>query len=237
MNTTNAALIAALEDAARAINSMKVEAETAAQGDEQMMLEACEQISNEGLAASEAIRAAIASTAAQPPAGWVLVPVEPTKEMIEHAHHACDGTYAGDVYRAMVSAAPKAEPAPAGALAAPAWTNQAVIEYQYTGGTHWCELGPAERMRTDFDGVYRLQAGTFPTQAAPVAQGDALTPAEADQLEKAITDFEECGETDVPDAALQRFAAMGYLECVHYNVLPAAHKAIDAARSQQEGKT
>lgn len=39
-----------------------------------------------------------------------MVPVEPTKEMIEHAHHACDGTYAGDVYRAMVSAAPKAAP-------------------------------------------------------------------------------------------------------------------------------
>lgn len=61
--------------------------------------------------------------------------------------------------------------------AAPAWANQAVIEYQYTGGTHWCELGPAERMRTDFDGVYRLQPGTFPTQAAPqpaVQQGDDL---------------------------------------------------------------
>lgn len=68
--------------------------------------------------------------------------------------------------------------------------------------------------------------------AAPVAQGDALTPADADQLEKAITDFDECGETDVPDAALQRFAAMGYLECVHYNVLPTAQKAIDATRSQ-----
>jgi hypothetical protein len=109
--TTNAALIAALEDAARAINSMKVEAETAAQGDEQMMLEACEQISNEGLAASEAIRAALASTAAQPPAGWVMVPVEPTDAMIVHAHQVCDGTHAGDVYRAMIAAAPKAEPA------------------------------------------------------------------------------------------------------------------------------
>ena len=56
-----AGLIGALEDAQRAINSMKVEAETAAQGDEQMMLEACETISNEGLQADMAIRAALAS--------------------------------------------------------------------------------------------------------------------------------------------------------------------------------
>lgn len=58
--------------------------------------------------------AALTTAAAVPPEGWVMVPVEPTKEMIEHAHHACDGTYAGDVYRAMVSAAPKAEPVQAG---------------------------------------------------------------------------------------------------------------------------
>ena len=62
-----------------------------------------------------------------------------------------------------------------------------------------------------------------------------LTPADAEQLEKAITDFEGCGETDVPDKALQRFAAMGYLECTHYNVLPAARAAIDAASAHQEG--
>ena len=54
-------LIAALEEARSAINSMKVEAETAGQGDEQMMLEACETISNEGLQADIAIRAALAS--------------------------------------------------------------------------------------------------------------------------------------------------------------------------------
>lgn len=50
----------ALTGAQQAINSMKVEAETAAQGDEQMMLEACETISNEGLDADMAIRAALA---------------------------------------------------------------------------------------------------------------------------------------------------------------------------------
>lgn len=51
-------------------------------------------------------RLAALSTAAQPPAGMVMVPVEPTKEMIAHAHQACDGTYAGDVYRAMLAASP-----------------------------------------------------------------------------------------------------------------------------------
>ena len=61
-----AGLIGELEDAQRAINSMKVEAETAAQGDEQMMLEACETISNEGLQADMAIRAALASPGQAP---------------------------------------------------------------------------------------------------------------------------------------------------------------------------
>ena len=51
----------ALIAARKAINSMKVEAETAAQGDAQMMLDACEHISNEGLDASTAIDAAIAA--------------------------------------------------------------------------------------------------------------------------------------------------------------------------------
>ena len=61
-----AGLIGALKDAQQAINSMKVEAETASQGDEQMMLEACETISNEGLQADTAIRVALASAPAQP---------------------------------------------------------------------------------------------------------------------------------------------------------------------------
>lgn len=56
------ALRAALEAAKAAINSMKVGAETAAQGDEQMMLEACEQISTEGLAASRAIDAVLGTS-------------------------------------------------------------------------------------------------------------------------------------------------------------------------------
>lgn len=50
----------ALQEAQRAINSMKAEAETAgAGGDEQMLQDAAEAISNEGLQADMAIRAAL----------------------------------------------------------------------------------------------------------------------------------------------------------------------------------
>jgi hypothetical protein len=45
----------------------------------------------------------------------------------------------------------------------------APIEYRYEGGTHWCDLGPAEHMRPDFKGVYRLKAGTFPVWASDPA--------------------------------------------------------------------
>ena len=65
-------LVAALIAAKQAINSMKAEAETAAQGDEQMMLEACETISNEGLQADIAIRAALASAQQPAPSAAVL---------------------------------------------------------------------------------------------------------------------------------------------------------------------
>ena len=53
-----AGLLLALSNARMAIESMKQSAETAgAGGDEQMLQEACESISQEGLEASEAIRA------------------------------------------------------------------------------------------------------------------------------------------------------------------------------------
>lgn len=53
-------LLEALDAARMAIESMKQSAETAgAGGDEQMLQEACEEVSQEGLAASDAIRAAV----------------------------------------------------------------------------------------------------------------------------------------------------------------------------------
>jgi hypothetical protein len=74
-----------------------------------------------------------------------------------------------------------------------------------------------------------------PTPAAhadSVLEDAALSTDDAALLEKAIADFDECGETDVPDADLRRFAAAGYLECIHYHVMPSAQEAIDAARKQ-----
>lgn len=66
----NAIALDALKAAKRAINSMKVEAETAgAGGDQQMLQDACETISNEGLAASTALDKAIAALEAEPQ-GW-----------------------------------------------------------------------------------------------------------------------------------------------------------------------
>ncbi|MGZ7173846.1 hypothetical protein ACXKTX_09455 [Burkholderia gladioli] len=52
------------------------------------------------------------------------------------------------------------------------------IEYRYTGGTAWCDLGSAETMRADFDGVYRLKAGEFPAWNGdvPADAGEAVSP-------------------------------------------------------------
>ncbi|EED68383.1 hypothetical protein CtesDRAFT_PD3393 [Comamonas testosteroni KF-1] len=66
----------ALREAKCAINSMKAEAETAAQGDEQMMLEACEQISKEGLEASLAIDAVLCTWDQEPALGQAVQPVQ-----------------------------------------------------------------------------------------------------------------------------------------------------------------
>lgn len=116
------ALREALIKSSEAILSMKVEAETAAQGDEQMMLEACEQISNEGLEAYMAIRATLAS-AAQPAA----VPHAQMTKEIDNILSDPDTRLSPGAERALswlrtwtdaplvLAAAPKAESVPAGA--------------------------------------------------------------------------------------------------------------------------
>ncbi|UWX68864.1 hypothetical protein [Burkholderia gladioli] len=52
------------------------------------------------------------------------------------------------------------------------------IEYRYTGGTAWCDLGSAETIRADFDGVFRLKAGEFPVWRGDVPSdaGEAVAP-------------------------------------------------------------
>lgn len=59
LKAINAELLAALKKAQSAIKEMKTSGESAAQGDEQMMLDAITDISHEGLLADMAIRAAI----------------------------------------------------------------------------------------------------------------------------------------------------------------------------------
>ena len=128
-------LIAALEEARSAINSMKVEAETAGQGDEQMMLEACETISNEGLQADMAIRAALASApkpSSTPQADSQPAPVRdypplPDFETVEqHIYGACRRYITQDMLEPIhnlirdVIDADRAARAPADSVTAPA---------------------------------------------------------------------------------------------------------------------
>ena len=101
-------LIAALEEARSAINSMKVEAETAGQGDEQMMLEACETISNEGLQADMAIRAALAS--APKPSSTPQADSQPAK--VELFNPLEGGNLETELQMAAVIALRDSQPAP-----------------------------------------------------------------------------------------------------------------------------
>ena len=162
-----------LEQAARqALGALEV-ATTPLAKDRQEVLRAITTL-REALSGVQALCAAPAV-----PAVWKAVPVNPTPEMWKAAKTVPDPNppyppHYGLVWDAMLAASPTptAEQLSAN-KAAPAWADQAVIEYRYTSGTHWCPLGPAERMKPDFDGVYRLQGGVFPVeQAAPkAAQG------------------------------------------------------------------
>lgn len=79
----------------------------------------------------------------------------------------------------------------------------AQIEYRYTGGTHWCPLGSAERMKADFDGVYRLKAGEFPTWRGdgPAASGAVDLP-EWDRARAAVACEPGAGEATPIDVFL-----------------------------------
>lgn len=110
-------LRAALIEARCAINSMKAEAEAAgAGGDEQMLQDACETISNEGLAASMAIDAALAAAPVQPaippdsrelelaaPA-QAAAPIKTLTEAIAHAEDKAKGNSACAMEHAKLTA-------------------------------------------------------------------------------------------------------------------------------------
>ena len=112
---------------------------------------------------SDADRAARAPADSQPAPEYVgngMFKGETIEKAAEHWANWCDVrcmTGLSEFLRVVAASAP--------ADSAPAWAIQAVIEYRYTGGTHWCQLGPAERVKPNFDGVYRLQGGVFPVDA------------------------------------------------------------------------
>lgn len=83
--------------------------------------------------------------------------------------------------------------------------------------------------------VPALKGMQAPVAGQPAEPSPALSADEIEQLEKAVDDFIECGETDVPDSLLQRFASLGLLECSHYKVMPSAHDIIDAYRAAPKG--
>ncbi|AXF52952.1 MAG: hypothetical protein [Caudoviricetes sp.] len=78
---------------------------------------------------------------------------------------------------------------------------------------------------------------TFPVYAAPQAQAaDALNAAELKEVQQAISDFEECGETAVSYELLMRAANAGYLDCTRFAATQGGQQALDAAMvAAQEG--
>ncbi|MCA7962540.1 hypothetical protein LGM54_06180 [Burkholderia cenocepacia] len=108
------------------------------------------------------------------------------------------------------------------------------IEYRYEGGTFWCDLGPAEHMRSDFNGVYRLKAGEFPVWAGdgePSADA-AAAPESAirEQIARALH-YPACWDTaaypTLESAAWEAIAA-AKLGCSACDAAPADAQAVEA---------
>lgn len=71
-------------------------------------------------------------------------------------------------------------------------------------------------------------------KAAPAqAQEDALDAAELREIQRAVEQFADCGETDVDYALLMRAAQAGYLECTHFQVMNESALNLDAAHAAQ----
>jgi hypothetical protein len=69
---------------------------------------------------------------------------------------------------------------------------------------------------------------------APARGDDGLSASDADQLELAIGELEDDGETMVDYDDLMWFALRGYLHCKYFEVKPEAQEAIRAARAAQQ---
>ena len=69
------------------------------------------------------------------------------------------------------------------------------------------------------------------THPAPSVPGVDFELQELREIERAMDDFADCGETDVVDTLLLRAVQAGFLECTHFHVANrgALQEAIDAA--------
>lgn len=122
---------------------------------------------------STAVRAACAARAAP---GHTSIATEELVERLGEAHDASlddDHRGARQILSALIHDLNRttlaASPTPAAAQEEPK-PHDPPIEYRYKDGTLWCPLGPAERMKPDFDGVYRIAAGKYPVEAAQQPQ-------------------------------------------------------------------
>lgn len=157
------ALRTALEEALRAINSMKVEAETAgAGGDEQMLQEACEVISNEGLAASMAIDAALALAAPAQAAPGVQSDAAPCHCTNPWAHDQCTDSPGCKIKKKLTKAS---QPVAVPAGMEPVARIEGIDEYgpRLEWTQHWVDVGVGAKLYT------ATQVRTMLAAAQPVA--------------------------------------------------------------------
>lgn len=82
--------------------------------------------------------------------------------------------------------------------------------------------------------TYIATHAAAPVQAQEDAR-DALDHDELREIQRAVEQFADCGETDVDYALLMRAAQAGYLECTHFQVMNESALNLDAARAAQGG--
>lgn len=135
------------------------------------MLDPIHNLIRDGIDADRASRAQAAQAV---PAGWKLVPIEPTADMVQIGKHAAPYR-AVDVYRAMLAAAPSAPAAPQPAAAAQ--PENAAVAGPSAPVSPMAKMALALREksaaeRNDFD--RRVQSGEWGAMPEPGTEADAL---------------------------------------------------------------
>ncbi|MFD1839101.1 hypothetical protein [Paracidovorax cattleyae] len=148
---------------------------------------------------------------------------------------------AGELLRLHMEAltAPTAAVAPAGRAQEWAWHDEVMkIAMVASTAMHQSPADQRNILEDIADQLTALGASIADGRAAASTQEAApLTEAELLEVQRAVEDFGDCGETVVDYELLLRTALASYLECTRFQVLnrPALDRAIDAARWRQEG--